>query len=177
VFGGRAHGVFSAGGEFHGDGLTANNDLRVDLKKCGIQSSTFSNLSDLGAKLRLKPRSQTFNREMCGVYLQPTYSNLGAIDSLAITVDHHNKPRAIFFQITIALNHPLSATQLRAVWDVLPNEVRKAPPAIVLVVPLILKSKYKVQRIDGADQTADGPNHWPQFVIGLGDERLWGVEG
>ena len=62
-------------------------------------------------------------------------------------------------------------------WGVLPNEVMKDPPAIVVIVPLSLKSKYKTRWVDGDNQRGDGPDRWPQFVIGLEDKRFCGLEG
>ena len=54
----------------------------------------------------------------------------------------------------------------------LPNELRKVPPAIVSIVPIRVKPKYKKQWIDGDNLTGDGLSHWPQFVIELENERL-----
>ena len=87
---------------------------------------------------RPQPGSQSFDRTLNGIYLHLAYLSLGAIDSLMVTVDAQKQPRAFFFQITIASRHPFGATQLLAMWDELPGEVKKVPPAIILVVSLEL---------------------------------------
>ena len=76
------------------------------------------------------------------------------------------------FPIAIALPHPLQAKELLVAWGALPNELRKVPPAIVFIVPIPVKLKYKKQWIDGDNLTGDGLSHWPQFVIELANERL-----
>jgi hypothetical protein len=72
------------------------------------------------------------------------------------------------------------AGQLLAVWNAFPDEVKQVPPAIVLVVPINIKAQYITQRIDPVNSPLnhgyDDPSNWPQFVLGLGDSMLWGVQ-
>jgi hypothetical protein len=80
--------------------------LKFCLEKCPVPTvEIFSNLGQLSTKLRSKPGSQLFNRDLSNVYLRPHYSNLGAIDSLVVTIGDCDQPRAIFFQLTIAERH------------------------------------------------------------------------
>lgn len=101
--------------------------------------------------------------------MRPLQSNLPAIDSLMVIMEGHS-PRAVFFQITIAENHPISGPALLKVWNALPNEVKGVDPAIVFVVPYDRAVGYKIQNIEG---TTGGPATWPQFVLGLKDCVLW----
>ena len=80
-----------------------NASLEIDMKKSEASVSAFASVKDLSAKLRSRPGSQSFDRTLDGIYLHPAYPNLGAIDSLTVTVDAHKQPRAFFFQMTIAL--------------------------------------------------------------------------
>jgi hypothetical protein len=150
--------------------------LRFLLEKRPGVAEIFTTLNDLSKKLRLGEGSRFFDPAWDNVYLRPGFPNLGAIDSMMISICKHKQPRALFFQLTISKNHPLKAGQLRAVWKALPNEVRLVPPAIIFVVPASLKSSYKVQRIEPHGPPGeDDPSLWPQFVLGLGDAMLWGV--
>lgn len=100
---------------------------------------------------------------------------MGAIDSLAICIDKHGQPGAIFFQLTISKTHPLGGKSLLNVWRALPSEVRRVPPAIVFVVPEKQSKGYKRQAIDieGLDVSKCNPTQWPQFALGLDDKTLW----
>lgn len=71
----------------------------------------------------------------------------------------------------------MSAAQLSAVWDALPDEANHVPPAIVLVVPQDMKAACNAQHIGNSSKTKvdDNPSKWPQYVMGLGEAMLWGI--
>jgi hypothetical protein len=178
-FEGRAHGVLGQGGRFPCRTLTATAPkLDLELKCSGsndFHTTVFANLHNLGERLRAGKGLKTFNQEYAGIYWTPELHNLGGIDSLTILIGPRGQPRAILFQLTISPSHGIDDKGLLRVWDVLPNEIKQVPPAIVFVVPMGLCAAYRVQVIDiaGLDVSKCNPARWPQFVLGLDDKILW----
>ncbi|RPB23669.1 hypothetical protein L211DRAFT_868536 [Terfezia boudieri ATCC MYA-4762] len=126
IFEGRGHNIFHMGASYTATLLTPLHRLRENY-------DGFNDDSKLAATFR-KGLSR-FNRNLSNLYLMPTYSNLGGVDSLVITLGNPDsgQPRAIFFQFTVAQKHPVSAHSMSKIWDCLPAEVKRVPPALVFV--------------------------------------------
>jgi hypothetical protein len=75
--------------------------------------TSFSSYSELSDKLRAKPGSTKFNRDLLSVYLRPDRMNVTAIDSLMVTMVN-GVLRAVLFQITINQKHGLKTDGLQA---------------------------------------------------------------
>jgi hypothetical protein len=75
--------------------------------------TSFSSYSELSDKLRAKPGSTKFNRDLLSVHLWPNRMNVTAIDSLMVTMVN-GVLRAVLFQITINQKHGLKTDGLQA---------------------------------------------------------------
>ena len=157
--------------------MARTRKLKLCFRQCpGGETDDFPTLPELSRKLRTAPGSPQFKRGLAGVHLRPKAPNLSSIDSLVITVDKYDQPRAIFFQFTIAERHPMGCGGLAAVWNCLPNEVKRVPPAIVLVLPDDRAPAYKVQTITDVDCTKrndECPSIWPQYKLAMTEAVLW----
>jgi len=153
--------------------------LSIEFKGCPEQVKwIFQNLAEFSEQTRASTGSQYFNDLANGVYFRPIQNNLGAIDALMISKDVFGQPRAFLFQLTVSRKHPMGASELVKAWEALPEEVRRVPPALILVVPANLSNTYKRQSISEGKHTGTDmdPALWPQFVLGLTDNELWNID-
>lgn len=58
------------------------------------------------------------------------------------------------------------------IWSALPSEIRRVPPAIVVVVPQCLGYNRQAIDIEGLDICKCNPAQWLQFALGLDDKTL-----
>ncbi|KAF8545093.1 hypothetical protein BDD12DRAFT_800727 [Trichophaea hybrida] len=174
VFEARMHPVFELGGPFLLETIGASSGFRINIKS---GSKTFSKVSDLGTILRQQKGSPKFKEELLGVYFKPEHSGLTSVDSFVVITDFDAQaPRLVLFQLTIGGSHPVNSSGLMSIWKELPAELNQTDPAIVFVIPEEQKLLFTRQPVIPAENE-DPCGRWPQYVLGINDAKLWGLEG
>ncbi|KAA8914385.1 hypothetical protein FN846DRAFT_915770 [Sphaerosporella brunnea] len=169
VFEGRVHWYLEHGAFLQCRALDGGADRAFDVS--GKQKS-FSTIQQLSRMIRIKAGSSKFDPGMSGIYIRPDRMTLTALDSLVVIMEQ-STPQAILFQITLSKDHPLKADGLHAVYNALPAAVRKKDPVVVFLVPESLCGVYKIQKIEPPMAPYAT---WKQFVCGLGDRAIWGLD-
>jgi hypothetical protein len=173
VFEARMHPVFELGGPFLLETIGASSGFRINIKP---GSKTFSKVSDLGTILRQQKGSPKFKEELLGVYFKPERSGLTSVDSFVVITDFDAQaPRLVLFQLTIGGSHPVNASGLMSIWKELPAELNQTDPAIVIVIPEEQKLLFAKQPVIPTENE-DPCGRWPQYVLGINDAKLWGLE-
>ncbi|KAI5813435.1 hypothetical protein BZA77DRAFT_119709 [Pyronema omphalodes] len=175
VFESRMHPVFELGGNFLLETIGGfSQAFRVNIKP-GCR--TFSKVSELGSLLRRHEGSPRFRDEFIGTYFKPERGNLTSVDSFVVITDFDAQaPRVVLFQFTIGGSHPVNASGLMSIWKELPAELNQLDPAVVFVIPEEQKTLFPRQPIIPSSENEDPCGRWPQYILGINDAKLWGLE-
>jgi len=149
VFKVRVHIALSKGGaSFAPRPISTHSTatLKFCVRSCPDTMTGTFDRHKLAGTFRLEKNSRQFDRELDSVYMRPLQPNLPAIDSLVVIMEH-DSPRAVFFQITIAENHPISGPALLKVWKALPNEVKGSVRRLYLSCLTIERRVTKIRRL------------------------------